>query len=63
MGLAVHVASLFEGEKHSAHTAVPRRVLVSDASQPTIAQPELRKLAITLYRTNGGGMKRERAFR
>ena len=50
MGLAVPVASLFEGEKHSAHTADARRVPVSDASQLTIAQSEV-KVAITLYRT------------
>ena len=39
MGLAVLVASLFEGEKHSAHTADPRRVPVSDASHPPSNRP------------------------
>ena len=38
MGLAVPVASLFEAEKHSAHTADARRVPVSDASQLTLAK-------------------------
>ena len=51
MGLAVPVASLFEGEKHSAHTADARRVPVSDASQLTIAQSEVKKVVITLHRT------------
>jgi len=32
------VASLFEGEKHSAHTADARSVPVSDALQLTIAK-------------------------
>jgi hypothetical protein len=51
LGLAVPVASLFEGEKHSAHTADARRVPVSDASQLTIAQSEVKKVVITLHRT------------
>jgi hypothetical protein len=38
LGLAVPVASLFEGEKHSAHTADARRVPVSDASRLTLAK-------------------------
>jgi hypothetical protein len=51
LGLAVPVASLSEGEKHSAHTADARRVPVSDASQLTIAQSEVKKVVITLHRT------------
>ena len=55
MSLAVPVASLFEGEKHSAHTADARRVPVSDASPLTIAQSEVKKVVIkvviTLHRT------------
>ena len=42
MGLAVPVASLFEGEKHSAHTADARRVPVSDASQVTLAKRSMK---------------------
>ena len=38
LALAIPVASLFEGEKHSAHTADARRVPVSDASQLTLAK-------------------------
>jgi hypothetical protein len=37
-GLAAHAASQFEGEKRSALTADARRVPVSEAAQPTIAQ-------------------------
>src|SRR6266849_4421485 len=51
LGLAVPGASLFEGEKHSAHTADARRVPVSGVSQLTIAQSEVKKVVITLHRT------------
>jgi len=51
LGLAVPVASLFEGEKDSAHTADARRVPVLDASQLTIAQSEAKKVVITLHGT------------
>jgi hypothetical protein len=63
LGLAVLVASLFEGEKHSAHTADARRVPVSDASQLTTAQSEVKKGGNNLasHKTEDG-MKRERAL-
>ena len=49
--LAVPVAGLFEGEKHSAHIVDARRVPVSDVSQLTLAQSEVKKLVTTLHRT------------
>ena len=63
MGLAVPVASRFEGEKRSAHIADVRRVPVSDASQLTLAQSEVKNVVITFHRTKTeDGMKRERAL-
>jgi hypothetical protein len=44
------VASLFEGEKHSAAAADARRVQYRNALQLTIAQSE-KELVITLHRT------------
>ena len=46
MALAVPVAGLFEGEKHSAHIADARRVPVSDASQLTLAKRGYERLAL-----------------
>jgi hypothetical protein len=62
LGPAVPVANLFEGEKHSAHTADARRVPVPDASRLTIALSEGKGgNTLALYKTEDG-MKRERAL-
>jgi hypothetical protein len=54
LALAILVVGLSEGEKHSAHIADARRVPVSEVSQLTLAQPEVKKTE--------DGMKRERAL-
>jgi hypothetical protein len=62
LGLAVPAASLFEGEKHSAHTADARRAPGSDASQLTIAQSEVKGGPNLESHKTEDGMKRERAL-